>query len=106
MLRFIKRYNINNQYIKFKIPLLKEAYLIQWNPKSETIIHAHDGKQCDFMVLSGSLFECIYSGNQGGSLKHTRILTPYQKYSINDPIGSHQVFNFEAKKNWSLHRYY
>ena len=106
MFKMLKRYNINNQYIKFKLPLLKEAYLIQWNPNSETNIHDHDGKQCDFMVLNGSLFECIYSEKQILSLKRYRILKPYQKYSINDSIGYHQVFNLEDKKKWSLHRYY
>ena len=102
----LKRYNINNQYIKFKLPLLKDSYLIQWNPKSKTEIHGHYGKQCDFMVISGSLFECIYSETEIRSLKTTRTLIPYKKYSITDSVGYHQVFNFDDKKKWSIHRYY
>ena len=102
----LKKYNLNNQYIKFKLPILKESYLIRWNPKSRTIIHSHNGKQCDFMILSGKLFECIYNNNDIVSLKNTRDLKPYKKYSINDSIGYHQVFNFSDKRQWSIHRYY
>lgn len=103
---FLKRYNINEQYIKFKLPFFTETYLIRWNPKSRTIIHSHGGKKCDFMVLSGNLFECIYEKNEIYSLKRTRDIISYNKYSINDSIGYHQVFNFDDKKKWSIHRYY
>jgi len=98
--------NVNHQYIKFKLPFLKDGYLIRWNPVSRTDIHNHDNKQCDFMVLNGELLECIYLKKSISSLDNIRKIEPLKLYTINDNIGYHQVFNLEKKVKWSIHNYY
>ena len=55
-----KSVTMYNQYIKFKLPILKDSYLIKWNPESHTIIHDHNGKDCDFMMLNRNVLECRY----------------------------------------------
>ena len=103
--RFIST-NVNNQYVKFRLPFLKEGYLIRWNQLSRTDIHNHDDNQCDFIVLNGELLECIYQNESIGSLNNIRKIKPLQLYTINDDIGYHQVFNLEKKVKWSIHNYY
>ena len=51
---------INSSYIKYNLPI-KNYFLIQWFPFSHTLIHGHDGKECIFFTLNGSLKEYKYS---------------------------------------------
>jgi hypothetical protein len=103
---FLKSININNQYVKFKLPFLKEGYLIRWNKLSKTDIHHHNNKQCDFILLNGELLECIYKKKSINSLDTIRKIDKLKKYSINDTIGYHQIFNLDKKIKWSIHNYY
>ena len=57
----------NSSYFKYTLPI-KNYYLVKWLPKSKSTIHNHDGKQCNFMLLNGSLTECRYLGPNIGSL--------------------------------------
>lgn len=102
---FLKSININNQYVKFKLPFLKEGYLIRWNKLSKTDIHNHNNKQCDFILLNGELLECIYKSKSIHSLDTIRRIDKLKKYSINDTIGYHQIFNLDKKIKWSIHNY-
>ena len=52
---WMQRFNykkVNTPYVKFKLPILKDSYLIQWTPKAKTIIHDHDNKDCDLIMLN------------------------------------------------------
>ena len=98
--------NVNYQYIKIKLPFLKDGYLIRWNPVSKTDIHNHNNKQCDFMVLNGELLECIYLNKSISSLDNIRKIEPLKLYTMNDDLGYHQVFNLEKTVKWSIHNYY
>ena len=97
--------NVNNQYVKFKIPFLKDSYLIQWRPHSRTIIHDHNNNNCDFIILNYKLHECLYSNKNLNSLYHSRELEPFKKYTVEKHVY-HQMFNLDKKKTWSYHRYY
>ena len=98
--------NIDNQYIKYRIPFTKsESYLIKWLPKSQTKIHNHRGKNCDFITFH-KLYECTYSSLKIDDLLNSREIKPFNIYHINDKIGYHQIFNFDNKIKWSIHRYY
>ena len=101
--KLIKIININNQYIKYKIPFTKsESYLIKWLPNTKTKFHDHKGKQCDFYILGFYLEEIRKSKN---FTKH-HTLGPLQKFSINDKIGQHKIINSHDRIVWSLHNYY
>ena len=54
-MKFIRKINIDNQYIKYQIPFFKMTYLIKWFPRSKTRIHGHKGKDCDFIPLWGDI---------------------------------------------------
>ena len=130
MNRLFKSITINNQYIKFRIPSLKsELYLIKWLPNSKTDIHIHDGKNCNFLLLKGSLTETRYlknneiksNGNKPfqinsmndeireHEIKNNEIksneIKPFQINSMNDEIGEHEIKNNDDTIKWSLHRY-
>lgn len=101
--KIIKIININNQYIKYKIPFIKsESYLIKWLPNSETKFHGHNGKQCEFYILGFYLKEIRKSKNF--TINHT--LGPLQKFTINDKIGKHKMINPHDRVIWSYHKYY
>ena len=92
-------------YIKYNLPI-KNYYLIKWNPRAWTNIHNHEGKQCDYMVLNGILRESRFQRKDINSFIKTDKLVPFTKYSINDTIGYHQMYNHEDRVKWSIHRYY
>ena len=94
MKRFLKFENIQNQYIKYKIPFFSrsETYLIQWFPNAITKKHNHNGKQCDFIPLKGYLYEKKYIDQSIIEYQ----LKPFHKYSINDSIGEHQMINYDS----------
>ena len=101
--RLFKSITINNQYIKYKLPSLKsEIYLIKWLPNSITDIHNHNGKNCNFLLLKGSLTETRYLKNN--EIESNEI-KPFQRNLINDEIGEHEIKNNDDKIKWSLHRY-
>ena len=101
--KIIKTININNQYIKYKIPFIKsESYLIKWLPNSETNFHGHNGKQCEFYILGFYLEEIRKSKN----FKRNHTLGPLQKFTINDKIGKHKMINPHDRVVWSYHKYY
>ena len=100
--RFFKPINVNNQYLKYRLPsLISEIYLIQWFPNSRTNIHYHDGKQCHFIILNSTLNEKRY---QNDSITNN-VLQSFKIYSINDDIGAHSMTNNDNEIKWSLHRY-
>ena len=101
---FFKCEFINASYFKYTFPI-KNYYLIEWVPRSRTAIHNHNGKQCDFMLLNGSLTECRYVGENIGSLIEVNKIKPFQISSINDEIGHHQMFNIDDEVRWSIHKY-
>ena len=91
-------------YSKYMTPI-PDVYFIKWNPKSSTDIHNHGGKQCDFMILNGSLHECRFLNNTIGGFYKSHSLNSFQVYSINDKEGYHQLYNFDDKIKYSLHKY-
>ena len=99
---FLKCEFKNASYLKYTLPI-KNYYLIKWFPSSNTDIHSHDGKQCNFMILNGSMSEKRYGLN---ALITDHILQPLKKYSINDQIGAHSMHNTDEKVKWSIHKYY
>tara|TARA_B100000745_G_C19921941_1_gene309955 strand:- start:13 stop:339 length:327 start_codon:yes stop_codon:yes gene_type:complete len=94
-----------NGYIKYRLPSFKsELYLIKWNPRNQTDIHGHDGKNCNFIILNGKLFETRY--NHENTILKSNQLKIYNINFINDKIGKHKICNLDHKKTiWSLHRY-
>ena len=93
-------------YQKIKLPSWNsEIYLICWNENSRSIIHNHNGKNCNFIIFNGKLNEYIYENKNINSMKHYNLLKPFQLNFINDDIGYHQIMNMNNKKIWSLHRY-
>jgi len=106
MIGIFRAININNQYIKYRLPSLKsELFLIKWLPNSETDYHDHGGKQCDFILLGGNQLNEIRKKDCNGIGIH-RTIYPFKKYSINDSVGIHKMLNTENKIKWSLHKYY
>ena len=97
--------NVNNQYVKFKIPFLKDSYLIKWKPYSRTIIHNHDNKKCDFIVFQYKLHECLYTKKHLNSLYLSREIEPLKKYTVEKDVY-HQMLNLDKKEIWSYHKYY
>jgi len=96
---------VNNQYIKYKIPFVKnEIYLIRWFPNSKTIFHGHNGKQCDFLFFNGNMIEYL-SKNKKSAISE-RHIEKFKLYSINDKIGIHSMKNIDNKTKWSIHFYY
>ena len=103
-MNFLRSVGINNAYIKYKLPL-SNLCLIRWPPKAKTEMHDHDGKKCDFMVLSGTLHECRYLRDEKENSYMWQTINPFTINSITDEEGNHQIFNFEKKVVWSIHRY-
>ena len=97
--------NVNNQYIKYKIPFLKDSYLIQWKPQSRTIIHDHNNKNCDFIILQYSLWEYVYKNKDNNSMYLSRELDPLKRYNIKKD-EYHQMLNLDNREVWSYHKYY
>jgi hypothetical protein len=91
-------------YSKYMTPI-KNVYFIKWSPKERTDIHNHNNKQCDFIILNGPLHECRFKTDRIVSLFQSQLLRPFQVYSINDKEGYHQLYNFDDKIKYSLHRY-
>ena len=103
-MNFLKPILSNKSYSKYNLPF-SNLYLIQWFPKAKTSIHNHDGKQCNFIVLNGSLHECRFHKEKIGSLYKSEKINPLTIYSINDKEGYHQIYNFDNKIKYSIHRY-
>ena len=97
---------MNSAYKKFKIPFTP-LYLIRWKPNITSCIHGHEGKECNYLVLSGALKETIYkqTHNKDYYLFKTRVVNKNQSAHINDVMGEHSVRNISGKTAWSLHYY-
>ncbi len=105
MNRLLNTVNVGDQYIKYRFPFIKNnIYLIKWLPNSRTILHGHNGEQCDFLFLNGGMIEYI-SKNKKSPIKE-RYIQKYKIYSINDKIGLHKIVNTDNKTKWSIHNYY
>ena len=105
MFQIVSKEFHKNGYIKYKLPSFKsDLFLIQWKPRNETDIHGLDGKNCNFMILNGSLFETRY--NYQNTILKSKKLTKNKIYFMNDKMGKHKITNLNHKKSiWSLHRY-
>ena len=104
-MNFLKSVTVNNIYTKFKIPY-SNFYIIRWFPKARTDIHNHDGKQCKFMALNGSLHECRFNKKSINGYIQSNPILPLKIYSINDSEGYHQIYNIDDRIKWSIHKYY
>ena len=103
-MNFLGSVKVGQAYIKYNLPI-SNLYLIRWFPKMRTEIHDHDGKICEFMVLNGNLHEHRYLTKDRHTYYRGQTLQPFTKNTIKDGDGFHQIFNFENKVKWSLHRY-
>jgi hypothetical protein len=95
-------YNKNTYYSKLKLPsLFLERYIIRWKPNHETKFHDHNGKKCEFMLLSGNLIEITNKKN----ITDTNCLNKYEINYIDDNMGVHKIKNYN-KHSYSYHVYY
>ena len=92
-------------YTKYTFQLSNLA-LIKWEPKCSTDIHDHDGKNCDFIVLNGSLNESRYKDKYLGALYSSKCIEPLTKIKMSKDSGYHQMFNCDNWVKYSIHRYY
>jgi hypothetical protein len=92
-------------YTKYNFSLSNIA-LIRWEPSCSTEIHNHEGKDCDFIILNGSLHEARYKDKCLGELYSSKCIEPLTNTTIKDSDGYHQVFNFDNRVKYSLHWYY
>ena len=100
-------YNKKTFYTKLRLPTIRERYLIRWQPKHSTCIHGHDGKQCTFHLLKGSLQENKYI-YKGGVLKDgkSNILNKFlDSEYIDDTMGKHSLHNISDRPSYSYHIY-
>tara|TARA_B100001094_G_C17484446_1_gene463510 strand:+ start:128 stop:445 length:318 start_codon:yes stop_codon:yes gene_type:complete len=104
-MNFIQKVKVGNIYTKYTLGLSNIA-LIRWEPKSNTGIHNHDGKDCDFIILNGCLHESRLSDKYLGSLYSSKTIEPLIKTTIKDTDGYHLVSNFDDRVKYSIHRYY
>ena len=92
-------------YTKYKFSLSNIA-LIRWNHLVVQKIIIMKGKDCDFIVLNGSLHEARYKDKYIGALYSSKCIEPLTNTTIKDSDGYHQVFNFDNRVKYSLHWYY
>ena len=57
------------------------------------------------MVLNGILRESRFQRKDINSFIKTDKLVPFTKYSMNDTIGYHQMYNHEDRIKWITERY-
>ena len=100
-------YNKKTFYTKLRLPTIRERYLIRWQPKHSTCIHGHDGKQCTFHLLKGSLQEKKYIFKQGVLVgNNNSILDKFlDNEYIDDTIGLHSLHNILDRPSYSYHVY-
>ena len=72
-------------YTKYNFSLSNIA-LIRWEPSCSTEIHNHEGKDCDFIVLNGSLHEARYRDKYLGALYSSRCIEPLINTTIKDLV--------------------
>tara|TARA_B100001094_G_scaffold22549_2_gene19072 strand:+ start:2650 stop:2970 length:321 start_codon:yes stop_codon:yes gene_type:complete len=105
MNNIINRVKIGNVYTKYTISLSNLA-LIKWEPKCSTDIHNHEGKNCNFIVLNGDLHENRYTDKYLGSLYSSKCVEPLTWTMIKPEDGYHEMFNYDDRVKYSIHRYY
>jgi hypothetical protein len=105
MFNLISKEFHKNGYVKYRLPSFKsDLFLIRWNPRNETDIHGHNGKNCHFVILNGKLFETRY--NSENTILKSNQLHKYKMNFINDNHCKHKIINLDyEKKIWSLHLY-
>jgi len=95
---------ISQGYHKYFIRLLSKEYaFIKWEPNVQSNIHGHNGKDCSFMILNGSMDEKIFHNIENVKI---RVHEPLKGAHINDNIGKHQMINKDNRPKYSLHYYY
>jgi len=92
-------------YTKYTFRISNLA-LIKWEPNSSTEIHDHGGKNCDFIILNGSLNETRYKDKYLGALYSSKCIKPLYKITMSKEDGYHQMFNFDNRVKYSIHKYY
>lgn len=107
-MNFIQKTKVGSVYTKynFKNINLSNFCLIRWSPETRTKIHNHDGKNCMFISINGPLHECRYLHKHMGSLYRSQTIKPLSFYDMKSEDGFHQMFNFDKKVKYSIHRYY
>ena len=91
-------------YHKYFIRLFSKEYaFIKWEPNVRSNIHGHNGKDCSFMILNGSMDEKIFHNIENVKI---RVHEPLKGAHINDNIGKHQMINKDNRPKYSLHYYY
>lgn len=93
-------------YTKYTLSSPSNISLIRWEPNCNTGIHNHEGKDCDFIILNGTLHETRYRDKYIGALYSSKSIEPLTNTTIKDSDGYHQVFNFDNRVKYSLHWYY
>ena len=79
----------NKVYTKLQIPFTNH-YIIKWNPKSNSDIHKHEGKQCDFRMIFGTLHEVRFEKNNIGTLYQSQ--QNIKKFRKANPGAEGKVF--------------
>ena len=99
--------NSKNIYKKYSLKVMKKEFaFIKWYPHAITEVHGHNGKDCTFVLLNGTLLETIYDTSHNYE-KPTK-LNRRDRFDIgyiNDEIGLHSVQNPSNKNKYSLHYY-
>ena len=96
---------IGNSYTKYSFKR-SNFCLIKWEPKSSSGIHDHKGKKCDFILLNGILKEARYDKPHMGGLYSVKTVYPFIKNTMYPEDGYHEMFNYDDRVKYSIHRYY
>ena len=100
-------FNNKTFYTRFRLPTIRERYLIRWQPNHSTKIHSHNNKSCKFYLLYGELQENKYI-YKGGVLKDgkSNILNNFlDSEYIDDTMGKHSIHNILDRPSYSYHVY-
>tara|TARA_B100000131_G_C18044879_1_gene583993 strand:- start:711 stop:1028 length:318 start_codon:yes stop_codon:yes gene_type:complete len=98
-------YNNNSFYTKITFPsIFHERYLIKWEPNHRTKLHGHNGKECHFYLLKGTIEETKYN-NEHSKISTKIFNTIFDTGHINDKIGKHIIYNVLNKPSYTYHIY-
>lgn len=91
-------------YCKYSLRLFSKEYaLVKWGPNIVSKVHGHNGKDCTFIILNGSMDEKVFHTFE--NIK-TRVHEPLRFSHINDKMGKHQMINEDDRPKYSFHYYY
>ena len=105
MNNIINRVKVGNSYTKYSFKR-SNFYFIKWEPKCSTDIHDHNGKKCDFILLNGTLQEARYDKPHMGGIYSVKTVYPFIKNTMYPEDGYHEMFNYDDRVKYSIHRYY